>query len=118
MRGANRLLRLVRIGPAPAGAASQAARSGGVGLRNAVKLAQRKLVCAGNKTPRQELADGAGGLCPLPKARPAPQRRRTARREAPRILKKDACSKRTVAPLGSHLDPFRTPGAALGKENR
>lgn len=49
MRGANRLLRLVRIGPAPAGVASLATHSGGAGVPP-----------GGNKTPREELADGTG----------------------------------------------------------
>jgi hypothetical protein len=48
MRGANRLLRLVRIGPAPAGASvSWLAHSGGVGAPP-----------GGTMTPCQELADG------------------------------------------------------------
>jgi hypothetical protein len=35
------------------------------------------------KTPREELADGAGGLCPLPKARPVSENAAMERREAP-----------------------------------
>ena len=47
MRGANRLLRLVGIGSAPAGVASQGTRSGGAGAPP-----------GGTMTRREELADG------------------------------------------------------------
>jgi hypothetical protein len=57
----------------------------GRGRRNPAP-GQHRAPPGGNKTPRQELADGAGGLCPLPKARPVPEDAAMERREAPAFL--------------------------------
>ena len=97
------------------GRGQQATHSGGAGAPP-----------GGTTTPCEELADGGPfTACPRLRMRaatqkgpglraggrlrrstekrgPAPQgKRRTARREAPRVRKTDACKKRTVAPLGA-----------------